>query len=288
MQILHILRDGDGKVVSQISETATAIQSRTVSHDVQLPAVPSPQRWTLENPYLYQLESTLYEGDTLLDRETNPVGFRTLEWDSTKGFLLNDVPTKLCGVNMYQDYPGLGNACPDRFHERDIAMVKEVGMNYIRTSHYPRNKRILDLCDILGVLVLEEQPFWHGSLREHHGPGFIQYAREQMRDMVEQHGNHPCIIAWNTVNEIMLTPQMGEGHTRPEEREDRHKLPRREIPFVRTCLEAMNDELHRCDPSRAIMIVIGGQWQQNEESEFTQCTDIVGYNGGAFHAIVED
>lgn len=287
VRVVHTLFDPDGEVVSETMQEAKARKGRTVSSDVTLPSVPNPRLWTPDTPNLYRLKSQLFDGDRLLDEETNPVGFRWMEWDPEKGFLLNDEPTKLCGVNVHQDFPGLGNACPRRFHKRDVELIKATGMNFIRASHYPRNEYVLDLCDELGVMVLEEQPFWHGSLRTDHGPAFLQTVREQMRDMVEQHGNHPSIIAWNTVNEIMLTPVMGEAHRAPGERGKRHRLHPEEWPFARQCLAAMNDELHRADPSRSVVMVIGGNWRPNEEAGLTELADIVAYNGGAMHADVD-
>ena len=118
---------------------------------------------------------------------------------------MNGEPTQLKGVNIHRFFPGLGNALPERFYREDMKLLKQMGCNYMRSSHYPRTRDVLDACDELGILVLEEQVYWHGSVRATGGEEAISTAVRLVKDMVRQHGSHPSIITWNTVNEWFLS-----------------------------------------------------------------------------------
>jgi len=245
--------------------------------------VRDPRLWSPDSPALYHVETELSSGGRLLDRETNPLGFRWFSFDPDRGFSLNGRGMKLCGVNLHQEFIGLGNACPTRVFDGDLRLIKDAGINFIRTSHYPRHEYVLELCDRMGVMVMEEQPFWHGSVRARDGEPAVDNARRLMREMVEHHGNHPCIIAWNTVNEIMLTPVRGERHPDPRERQKRHWLQEDEWPYALRAVAAMNDELHLADPDRPTSVVVGGRWEANDLAGVSRLGDIVAYNGGAVH-----
>ncbi|MFW6303844.1 MAG: glycoside hydrolase family 2 protein, partial [Candidatus Sumerlaeota bacterium] len=284
LTVRHTILDASNQAVSEVSESIRTCEGRTVASRLAFAPVDNPQLWSVDRPYLYFVRTELLEGDSVIDFETNRLGFRWFEFDPHEGFSLNGQSMKLCGVNCHQDFPGLGPACPERFHRRDIEIMKAAGINFLRTSHYPRNERALDYCDELGILVMEEQPFWHGSLRSFHGEGLIDYGRRMMRDMVEHHGNHPSIIAWNTVNEVMLTPDDPDYHAPPEEKWKRRRLNENECPFARRGLSTLYDELKRCDPSRPVSMIIGGSHKENESAGMTRLADMVGYNGGAFHA----
>lgn len=272
-------------VVSQPVETHIG----TVRCDTRFDGLRGMQLWSPQSPTLYRVVSELRDGTTLLDRQENPLGFRWFRFDPDEGFFLNGKPMKLCGVNMHQDYPGLGNACPERFHRREIAMIKQAGMNFIRGAHYPRNERALAACDELGLLVMEEQPFWHGSLRTAGGERLLEHGQALMRDLVRQHGNHPCIIGWNTVNEIMLTLDPVAPHPDPKERvKSLHALPRAEWPFALRGVEALGGALQEADPDRPTCVVVGGWWRENVEAGVTEQAGLVAYNGGAMHGMVDD
>ncbi len=287
LSVRYRLHDADGNEVSTISDTIATSQGRCVEHAVAFDDIHEPKLWSVDRPYLYTLETTLIENGKVIDSESQAVGFRWFNFDPDTGFSLNGKSLKLLGVNCHQDFPGLGNACPDRFHRRDIELMKEAGINFLRTSHYPRNECALNYCDRMGILVMEEQPFWHGSLQSLHGEALGDYARRMMRDMVKHHGNHPCIIAWNTVNEVMLKPDDPDYHAPPEEKWKRRRLEREEWPYARRMLSLLYDTLKETDCSRPVSMIIGGSHKLNEEAGLTKLADMVGYNGGAFHAEVE-
>ena len=282
LRLSHRVLDAAGRTVCEAAETIATAHGRTASFERTLPVVAGPLLWSPDRPSLYRVESLLCEGARELDRTINPLGFRWTRWDPEKGFFLNDRPVKLCGANVHQEYPGLGNACPARFHRNEVRLMKDAGMNLLRTSHYPRNHRVLDACDEQGVMVIEEQPYWHGSVRARHGEAFIDETYRLIGDMVDEHANHPSIIAWNTVNEIMLRPLAGERHPDPAQRKRRHRLPREEWAFAHRAVAAINDALHRADPTRPTSVVVGGQWDLNEQAGISRLADIVAHNGGAW------
>lgn len=287
LELRHRIVAPDGDEVAVASQPVGP-QIGTVWCDTRFDGLRGLQLWSPNSPTLYRVVSELRDGETLLDRQENPLGFRWFRFDADEGFFLNGEPMKLCGVNMHQDYPGLGNACPERFHRRDIALVKQAGMNFVRGSHYPRNERALTACDELGLLVMEEQPFWHGSLRTAGGERLLEHGQSLMRDLVRQHGNHPCIIGWNTVNEIMLTLDPVAPHPDPKERvKSLHALPRHEWPFALRGVEALSGALQEADPDRPTCVVVGGWWRENVEAGVTEKAGLVAYNGGAMHGMVD-
>ncbi len=183
---------------------------------VQNIKVASPQLWSLESPTLYTLRSRLKSGETVLDETTTPFGIRTTRFDPDKGFFLNGRPLKLKGVCIHHDAGCLGAAVPDKVLERRLRLLKELGANAIRTSHNPPAPELLDICDRLGLLVMDEafdeftpaKNKWisgrnHG-LPSHFGYAemFDQWAVTDIRDMVRRDRNHPCIILWSIGNEI--------------------------------------------------------------------------------------
>lgn len=281
--LIHRLLDPDGVSVGRVEQPVVTARGRSVRADISFPTIRNPLLWSPDSPAVYHVESALMDGDRELDRVSTPLGFRWFAFDADRGFSLNGRSLKLHGICAHQDFIGLGNACPERVLRRDLELTKEAGINFLRAAHYPRDDHTLDLCDRLGIMVMEEQPFWHGSLRVAHGEALVANARRLMREMVEHHAHHPAVIVWNTVNEIMLTPVKGEPHPDPQVHAERHRLQRHEWPFVLRVLEAMNDELHDADPDRPTSMVVGAGWERNDEAGTARLADIVAYNGGAIH-----
>jgi beta-galactosidase len=194
------------------------------SNDVVIPAnssltVPSaltverPQRWDTEHPYLYTLVSDVMDGKALLDRYTTPFGIRTIAFDKEKGFLLNGRHLKIQGVCNHSDLGALGAAVNSRGIERQLEIMKAAGVNAIRTTHNPPAPELLDLCDRMGLLVMDETfDMWKIS-KIPNGNGYSKYFDEwserDLRDMARRDRNHPSIIMWSIGNEI---PEQG----RPE------------------------------------------------------------------------
>lgn len=284
LQINHTLYDPVGNIVSTTLNSLNTKYSRTNRVETSLPLVANPELWSDTNPIQYSLKTEVIEGDKVIDHRIDRIGYRFYRFDADKGFVLNGESTQLRGANIHIFYPGLGNAVPERFHRSEMELMKEMGCNFMRTAHYPRPKVVLDLCDELGILVMEEQPYWHGSVRAHHGEEAIDNAPRLINDMVSHHRNHPSIIAWNTVNEVMIAPyfQIGLGHFEPNDpRRKAWMINNKEYPYLRRHLQKMVDSFKEADPDRPVSMVVGGSWKKNDVAQMTSVADIVAYNGGA-------
>ena len=154
--------------------------------------------WTLERPELYRVEVSLLEDGIVCDSVSTRIGFRTVEF-TPKGFFLNGKLLKLRGLNRHQSFPYVGYAMPERVQQKDADILKyELGVNLVRTSHYPQSPYFLDRCDEIGLLVFEETPGW-----QHIGDSAWQdVACENIRKMIIRDRNHPSIILWGVrINE---------------------------------------------------------------------------------------
>ncbi|HQU74848.1 MAG TPA: glycoside hydrolase family 2 TIM barrel-domain containing protein, partial [Calditrichia bacterium] len=131
----------------------------------------------------------------------NPLGFRWVEIDSGNGFSLNGKPYRLTGTNRHQDLAGYGNALSDDQHRRDMALIKDDGFNFLRLAHYPQDPAVLRACDSLGLAVWEEIPIV--NLVNPSGD-FAENAERMLVEMIRQHYNHPSVLFWGYMNEVML------------------------------------------------------------------------------------
>lgn len=156
--------------------------------------------WTLEKPELYRIEVSLLEDGIICDTVSTRIGFRTAEF-TPEGFFLNGKLLKLCGLNRHQSFPYIGYAMPERGQRKDADILKyELGVNIVRTSHYPQSPYFLDRCDEIGLLVFEETPGW-----QHIGDSAWQDVTcENIRKMIIRDRNHPSIILWGVrINESL-------------------------------------------------------------------------------------
>ncbi len=154
--------------------------------------------WDIENPYLYSVTVQLMHGDNLIDEKTVRTGLRKQEFKAD-GFYLNDRKVKLLGLDRHQSYAYVGYAMPERMQKEDAEILKyELGVNAIRTSHYPQHHAFLDRCDEIGLLVFTEIPGW-----QHIGDdSWKDIACDNVGEMVSQYRNHPSIILWGVrINE---------------------------------------------------------------------------------------
>ncbi|MCS7003860.1 MAG: malectin domain-containing carbohydrate-binding protein [Cytophagales bacterium] len=198
------LKDSAGRTVVQKTQEKPIIlkpfekQSFYISFGVE-----NPKLWSPESPYLYKVEVELLNQtkETRHDFLNITTAFRWFRLDAQKGFFLNDKPLKLLGANRHQDYPSLGNALPDELHLQDMKLLKEMGANFIRIAHYPQDPVILESCDRLGIIAWEEIPIVNEiSYTER----FKQTSYTQVVEMIRQHYNHPSIVMWGFMNEILL------------------------------------------------------------------------------------
>ena len=153
--------------------------------------VRAERRWSIDSPYLYTLTVRLFYDGELSDVVTRRFGVRTLEFSPEKGLLLNGVAVKLRGANMHLDHAGVGVAVPDELWRYRISRLQEYGFNAVRTSHNCASVSMLDLCDEMGVLVIDENRQF----------GVNQEQLRQLRNMIDRDRNHPSVILWSVGNE---------------------------------------------------------------------------------------
>ena len=165
----------------------------------------TPELWSPENPKLYKLVVKVVDQDKdnkIVDRQETIFGIRTVGFDATNGFLLNGKPYKIYGTCNHQDHAGVGAAIPDALQEFRVKKLKEFGCNAIRTSHNPPTPELLDACDRLGMLVMDESRLM-GSDSEN---------MKKWDDQIRRDRNHPCVAIWSIANEqfaVQDTPQAG-------------------------------------------------------------------------------
>ena len=163
-----------------------------------------PELWSVDDPMLYTLKISLYSGSELLDCVNETFGYRTAEFDPDRGFLLNGEPVKLHGVCMHHDLGALGSALNEAALARQLRIMKEMGVNAIRTSHNMPARQLVQLCDEMGLLVDSEAfDMWEKPKTEFDNHRFfIEHAERDVRSWIERDRNHPCIIMWSIGNEI--------------------------------------------------------------------------------------
>lgn len=160
--------------------------------DVQQEAILlKPHLWSLEDPYLYNVVAVVRSGGKTLDSMVTRLGVRTVTINSTQGLLLNGKPVKIQGVNCHQDHAGVGSALPDYLQYYRIRLLKEMGVNAYRTSHNPPTPELLDACDSLGMLVLDENRLLNSS------PEYL----DQLERLIRRDRNHPSVFMWSIGNE---------------------------------------------------------------------------------------
>ena len=190
-RLCHILRDADGKEVARCETAGKPVLPKDRQLTVGEIALDKPHLWSVDTPYLYTLLAEVYQHGKLVDAYTTTTGIRDIRFDADKGFLLNGQPLKLKGVNMHQDHPGVGAGIPDALQVYRLKELKKFGCNAYRSSHNPMTPEMLDACDSLGILVIEENRLT-GVNEEH---------TRLLKRMIDRDRNHPCIILWSVGNE---------------------------------------------------------------------------------------
>ena len=195
------IRDAKGRKVA--SAQAQAGQGEGLwSADITLK---NPRRWDISDTYLYSATALVNNKGILCDSYTVRFGVRTLAWDADKGFSLNGRPLKLLGVCLHHDMGCLGTAVHRRALERELQILKRMGVNAVRTSHNPPAPVLLDLCDEMGFVVMDEaMDMWRKrKTRYDYARFFDEWHVTDVQDFVRRDRNHPCIIMWSVGNEIL-------------------------------------------------------------------------------------
>lgn len=178
---------------THISETQAELSPSGASYRIELDGV---EPWTPESPSLQEFRVE-FAGDLWSDR----FGLRTVRCKGD-AILLNGEPVTLFGWNRHEGHPQFGPALPPVQMEQDIRLMKSAGANFVRGSHYPQDRRFLDLCDALGMLVWEESLGWQQNQRHFDDSDYQTLIREQQKEMIQAHANHPSIIIWGFQNEL--------------------------------------------------------------------------------------
>lgn len=166
------------------------------------------ETWGTEHPCLYFVNYELSTDGTAVDDLIDRIGFRQVSMKEKK-ILINGTPVFMKGVNRHEDHGVMGCAIPLQIMYSDIALIKDMGANAVRTSHYPNDERFLDLCDENGILVWEESHDRGGDVLRITNPLFMKQSMQVMHEMLEYHFNHPAIIMWGCLNEA--TSDTSEG-----------------------------------------------------------------------------
>ena len=205
----------------------------------------------VEDPYLYTMTAELLDGETVTDSISTRFGVRSFYVDPQKGFFLNGKPFPLHGVSRHQDFKAIGNAISKEHHDNDMKMIREMGCNTVRLAHYQHDQYFYDLCDEYGMVVWAEIPYI-----SEHMPNGRENTIEQMKELIIQNYNHPCIVTWGVSNEITISTKDTKDML------DNHHV--------------LNDLCHKMDPTRVTTLACYAMC--NPFSKVVHITDIVSYN----------
>lgn len=190
-RVEHTVKDKAGNIVAYANSNGTAIAPCGLAKTTTSITVHNPQLWSIDNPYLYRVETKVYVAEKLVDEYTTKTGFRDIRYDKDRGLFLNGKHLKLKGVNCHQDHAGVGSAIPDGLQRYRMERLKWMGANAYRASHNPMTPELLDICDELGILVFEESRLL----------GINDFEMHVARNMIRRDRNHPCVFLWGIGNE---------------------------------------------------------------------------------------
>ena len=258
--------DPAGKSVACLSTTQTVAAGATVTVDQTSPAIPQPQLWHPDHPRLYTAVTAVSIGKKPVDEYRTTFGIRSIKWTADQGFFINGEHLFFHGANVHQDHAGWANAVTQAGVYRDVKLVKDAGLDFIRGSHYPHHPVFADACDTLGVLFWSENAFWGVGGTHQEGTWtaeayptnpadateFEQSVENSLRDEIRIFRNHPSIVIWSMCNEVFFSGNQDK---------------------VKALLSRMVDLAHQLDPTRAA--AIGGC----QRGGIDKLGDVAGYNG---------
>lgn len=236
----------DGKCVAAARQSCTMESSgeSVVNFNIQ---IPEPQLWDVDTPVLYSAKITLSSASGSESEETT-FGIRSFKFTPDRGFFLNNRNLQLRGGNLHHDFGGLGTALPDRAHEKNVEVLKQMGANMIRSSHNPAAPALMDACDRLGMLL------WAETRNLHPEKG----AEKDLTALIRRDRNHPSIVLWSLAN----TAGAREGNR-----------------YLTEKLKVLHDLAKKLDPSRPTAVGLEGNADANANG-FADTVDVTGYNGG--------
>lgn len=256
LSVVHEIVDPDGHVVETMAAAVDAAAKKPVAH---------PRLWSPDAPNLYTIRTSLREGERVVDAVETPLGFRWFRFDPQAGFFLNGKRVQIQGTNWHQSYPGMGNALPDSRHWKDLTVMREMGVNFWRTSHYPHARATMEASDHLGLMVWEELPV----NKEIGNPDeYIANVAQMAREMIGRDRNHPAIVLWGIAGEInapaAISKRVVEAVTKLYRELDPSRpvvmhAPRGEeiealVDVVGEGAGRQTDAIHQKHPERAFMV----------------------------------
>jgi beta-galactosidase len=258
VRLVTLVRDAEGRVLSK-EESAHSFSGEPNHIFDQKITMENPKLWSPDQPVLYTAVSEVYQDGRLVDQYMTPFGVRTFKFDADSGFSLNGQAMKLKGVCIHHDLGALGAAFHEPAMERRLHLLKAMGCNAIRMSHNPPAPQLLDMCDRLGFLVMDEAfDVWRVGKRKYdYHLYFDEWGLTDLRDMIYRDRNHPSIVLWSIGNEI---PEKG----RPEG-----------VATARLLVRTVNE----ADPTRPVTCAVNSIEAANR-SGLAEVLDVVGYNGG--------
>ena len=234
--------------------------SGTVEQELRLYA---PELWSMENPHLYTMQTSILVNGKKVDSKESSFGVRTAEWRKD-GFYLNGERVKLKGVCEHHDLGALGSAFHARGYERKIEILKEMGCNSIRMTHNPPAPEVLELCDKHGVLVIDELfDIWKNQKYDKVNGYHLywpEWWQKDVRNFMLRDRNHPCIIAWSGGNEV------------PEQGHDNKAKHQRNLEVA----TALRDEVRKYDTTRPY--TVGCNDNRAWQNGFSETMDVYGFN----------
>ena len=205
-KVVSSLKDAKGNIVGQSSAKVcipcTSSREFTTQQKISLK---NPRLWTLDHPYLYTLHTEVLVDGKVVDTDDTPTGVRTIRFDASEGFFLNGKSLKINGVCQHHDLGCLGAALNEDALYRQLRMLKDMGCNAVRCSHNPPAPELLNMCDTMGLMVMDEAfDMWlKRKTKNDYARFFDQWAERDLSDMVLRDRHHPCIILWSIGNEVL-------------------------------------------------------------------------------------
>lgn len=267
VQLLTVLKDASGKVVATQTTKVNVLPQQSLVVMQQLPRIAMPKLWSPETPYLYTLQTQVQDAATheCLDNYHTEVGFRWFRFDAAKGFFLNDKHYKLVGTSRHQDFKGLGNAVDTSIAVRDVELLKAMGGNFLRVAHYPQDPVVLQACDRLGILASVEIPVVNEITET---AAFTNNCRHMLKEMIRQNYNHPSVIIWCYMNEVLLKPHFNNDTAR-------QRLYFNNIYQLAAGLDSLT---RKEDPARYTMIANHGDFKKYKDVGLVQLPMLAGWN----------
>ena len=261
-EIFELKANGDlGKSVASVVNSHLKVPAHQSAPITGQMTVNRPKLWSVAKPQRYAAITTVLQSAQVVDQYETPFGIRTIEFTVTNGFLLNGQRVPIQGVCDHHDLGALGSAVNTRALERQVELLKEMGCNAIRTSHNPPAPELLDICDRLGMLVMDEAfDCWkEGKNDNDYNRLYADWHENDLRTLVRRDRNHPCVILWSSGNEVP-----------DQDRADGPALAREHMAII-----------HSEDPTRPVTAAVSSY--KAGFSGFENCFDVFGWNYKPVH-----